>query len=90
VPKFRVELKEDHAIGRHGEPRNPFAFRDPFATARRRYRVWEFEAKDEAEVRRLYNEAKAADHENVRGFDLHSITLADAPSCSRGRNGHHR
>jgi hypothetical protein len=84
VPKFRVELKEDHAIGRHGQPRNPFAFRDPFAAARRRYRVWEFEAKDEADVRRLYNEAKAANVENVRGFDLHSITQLDASPDSGG------
>jgi hypothetical protein len=91
MPKFRVELKEDHPVGKHGQPLNPFAIRDPFHAARRRFRVWEFEAKDEAEVRALYNDAKARDLENVRGFELHSITLMGSGVESRhaaasGRN----
>jgi len=34
-------------------------------------REWEFEAKDEDEVRKLFWEAK--DHPNVKGFELRSI-----------------
>jgi hypothetical protein len=77
VPKYRVELREDHVIGKHDQPINPFHIRDLLNhRARRRARIWEFEAKDEDEVRRYYREAKAADLEGVRGFDLYSVALA--------------
>jgi hypothetical protein len=73
VPKFRVELERP-------APRE--FFRNPFrapmpsvgATIPMRVRSWEFEAKDEAEVRRLLQEAQDQDIDNVRGFRLRSIT----------------
>lgn len=36
-------------------------------------RMWEFEAKDEVEVRKFYNEAKERNLPHVRGFELCSI-----------------
>jgi len=37
-------------------------------------RRWEFEAKDEAEVRKLYQEAKKQKISGVIGYELSSIT----------------
>jgi hypothetical protein len=54
---------------------NPFLIRDVFAVRGNvRYRTFEFDAKDEAEVRRLYTEAQKQRLPNVVGFDLCSIT----------------
>lgn len=70
MPKFKVTLRQWHHMRTEGPFFNPFRARDIFRKRPCTHRVWQFEAKDEAEVRRFYDEAKAANHENVRGFDL--------------------
>jgi hypothetical protein len=68
-----VTLVSDQPIAGDRQ-RNPFLVRDIFSlTVRRPARVWEFDAKDEAEVRRYYDEAKAEDLDQVRGFSLTNI-----------------
>jgi len=68
TPMFRVTLRRwDHL---HVGPFfNPF-LADIWRKRSCTERVWKFRAKDETEVRQLYHEAKAADFDNVRGFDL--------------------
>jgi hypothetical protein len=61
-----------------GDWRNPFlAFKtaESFegATCQVLTRTWEFEAKDEQEVRRLFEEAKREGIEQVRGMRIRSI-----------------
>lgn len=72
---YRVTLRSDTPVRRSdGREINPFRIRDIFGVrAMRNYRIWEFEAADEAEVRRLYDEAKREDLPNVRGYSLASI-----------------
>lgn len=74
MPLFRVEL--DRVIHTPGErDHNPF-LRDIWnlPPVHRTVRSWEFEAKDEAEVRKLLKEAIAQNLPNVRGFNLRCIT----------------
>jgi hypothetical protein len=58
--------------------RNPFKIRDvfdPILRARTERRTWEsVEAKDEAEVRRLFAEAVKENINDMRGFVLVSVT----------------
>lgn len=81
MPMFRVTL--DRVAANQDLPRNPFFCRiEHMPPVRRLCRTWEFEAKDEADVRRLLDEARAAGVDNVRGFSLRQIArvggLADA------------
>jgi hypothetical protein len=81
MPLYRVTLKE---VKDREWPFNPFKVRDIFAASRVRCRVWEIEAKDEAEVRSYYDEAKRDGLENVRGYVLDSIALAPLSATARG------
>lgn len=70
---FIVTLKKEASLLR---TRNPFIPLSILAnTNSPNLRIWEFEAKDEEEVRRLYNEAKASGLPLVQGFQLHEIKL---------------
>lgn len=76
MAKFRVTL---HAPI-FGKNVNPFAkihfnLHDTVEVAAR---VWEFEAKDEDEVRALFKEAQDKKLPYVRGFNLHRIERLDA------------
>ena len=58
-------------------PRNPFLVRDIFSSrwaGTTERRTWEFDAADEAEVRRLFAEAQSMGVEQVVGFALESVT----------------
>jgi hypothetical protein len=82
VPKFRVTLRDPRPMCSPGErPINPFLIRDIFSMPRttHRSRVWEVDAKDEADVRRLLDEARAAGIEQVRGFELWEIEAIEPP-----------
>lgn len=79
MAKFKVTIERVVESGLKG--RNPF---HPIhvsidATSRVACRVWEFEAKDEAEVRKLFKEAQDQNLPNVRGFTLRSIERVDKP-----------
>lgn len=79
VAKFRVEIER---VVKSDLGRNPF---HPIhismnMTSQSRVRVWEFEAKDEADARRLFKEAQDMDLPNVRGFTLRSVKLLDGDS----------
>lgn len=92
MPTYRVELVRHVPLV--DMPRNPFlASIDvlkpiPCSTTAR---VWEFEAKNEREVRRLLKEAFEQNLPNVRGFHLGSITrlciCADPESCTEPVEG---
>lgn len=76
MPMFRVEL--DRRLFRPGEHnRNPFyaSIPAPGKTIEMSVRSWDFEAKDEAEVRKLLTDAQEQGIGNVRGYRLRSITL---------------
>lgn len=70
MAKFKVQLQ-----------RTVDGIRNPFRclhigrheAVRVNVREWEFEAKDEAHVRKFYNEAVAQDLDNVRGYHIRSI-----------------
>jgi hypothetical protein len=85
VPKFKVEIER---IVESGLPPNPFRALtiDLSRTSRSLVRSWEFEAKDEAEVRRLFKEAQEQKLPNVVGFRLRSITLSERdPNALKNR-----
>lgn len=74
MAKFRVELHR--RIHRPGERAvNPFLAPMPAPGQRSMMNVrsWEFEAKDEAEVRRLLEIAYERKYANVVGYTLRSI-----------------
>lgn len=76
MAKFRVELHRRMRDDYSGMPDpNPFlrAMPSDGANVNMAVRSWEFEASDEAEVRRLLREAYAADVPGVQGFTLRSI-----------------
>lgn len=72
MPKFKVEVERSLGLL---DGANPFEIRDIFRDrlVTMSIRVFEFEAKDETEVRRLFEEAKAADIAEVRGYSLRLI-----------------
>lgn len=72
MPKFKVELERPAA---NNKAVNPFARRFIADTdmITMRVRSWEFDADDEAHVRRLLKEAQEADLPEIRGFTLRSI-----------------
>lgn len=72
MPKFRVSIQR---VVKSGLPPNPFVPIQISMSARSRslVRVWEFDAKDEAEVRRLFKEAQDQDAPYVRGFTMRSV-----------------
>lgn len=83
MPMFRVEL-ERRIFGPNERPRNPFFAGLPpeNATHEISVRSWEFEAKDETEVRALLAEARVHDIGTVRGYRLRSIQkLPDQTTC---------
>ena len=73
MPLYRVTLRQWHHLREEGPFFNPFRSRDIWRKRPCTHRIWEFEAADEDEVRRLFSEAKATDCDNVRGFELISI-----------------
>lgn len=75
MPRYRVELEGPPIRPVGMAPRNPFLVRDiSRLTEQRLVRTWEFAADSEQEVRRLLDVARAFDLENVRGFNLRSIS----------------
>lgn len=85
MAKFRVELQRCVRSGL-GE-RNPFHVQlsnislDTKSTYS--VRMWEFEAKNEAEVRRLYEEAVEQNLPNVRGYTIRSIQRVEEATVDR-------
>jgi len=85
VAKFRVSLHRRMREDYSGMPEpNPFLRGMPGDGARvnMAVRMWEFEASDEAEVRKLLQEAYDTDIPGVRGFTLRSIE--QLPDSERG------
>lgn len=83
MPLFKVELhrRMRDSYGSMPEP-NPFLGGLPpdGKTVQMLVREWIFEAQDEAEVRRLLQEAYDTDVPNVRGFSLRQITRTADPT----------
>lgn len=76
MPTFRVILSRRITPSRYGMPEpNPFlaSLPAPGKGATHVLREWVFEAKDEAEIKKLLDEARAAGIANVQGFSLQSI-----------------
>lgn len=76
MPQFKVTLHRPMRKNYHGMPEpNPFLASLPAPGRKSTWilREWTFEAKDEAEVRRLLGEAYGTGIENVREFSLRSI-----------------
>jgi hypothetical protein len=69
MPKFRVKIEKPI----NGRGHNPFKPVNINQRIKASIRVFEFEAKDEDEVKKYFYEAKAADLPNVRGYKLRSI-----------------
>lgn len=67
---FRVTLRRWDHMKDEGLFFNPFRVRDIWRTRPCTERVWEFEARDEAQVRAFYEDAKKKNLPNVHGFDL--------------------
>jgi hypothetical protein len=75
MPKFKVELQRRNRSYDPSPYRNPFLMNiNHLQGGTATVRMWEFEADDEAHVRRLLAEAIEQGLENVRGFELRSIT----------------
>ncbi len=55
--------------------KNPFKMSmwSPMVNTTTECREWDIEADNKEQVQQFYNEAKAENHPNVRGFDLVSI-----------------
>lgn len=83
---FKVELHRPVRKNYHGMPEpNPFLATLPAPGRKSNWivRQWTFEAKDEAEVKKLLGEAYGAGIEGVRGFSLRSIErVTDNPEAS--------
>lgn len=71
MPMFRVSLHR-RILGPNHRGRNPFLAQLPAdgVTVKMSVRSWTFEAKDEAEVKRLLQEAYTA---HIAGYTLRSI-----------------
>jgi len=68
---FRVELQKSLP---NPEIRNPFLIPiECFGDCKVLVRVWEFEAEDETEVRRLYEKALSIGEPQVQGMAIRSI-----------------
>lgn len=75
MPRFKVALHRRIRENYSGPDPNPFLapLPAPGRTHAMSVREWEFEARDEAEARRLLKEAQDAGVSNVRGYSLRSI-----------------
>jgi len=78
MPKFKVTADRPLGCARQSPGFNPFLIRNIFDSKtlppmRYHVREWEFEATDEVEVRRLWDEAQAEGIENVKGYTLKTI-----------------
>lgn len=75
MPRFKVALHRRVRDGYGGHEPNPFLapLPPPGKTHTMAIREWEFEAKDEAEVRRLLQEARDKGVPGVQGYSLRSI-----------------
>lgn len=78
MPTFKIEIQKTMGLRSYDEfqQRNPFLIRDIFSKDLKstvHVRCFEFEADSECHALRLYEEAKTADLENVRGYSLRSI-----------------
>jgi len=78
MPIFKVCIHAPYTPP--GQPRlNPFLIRDLFSSGiSRSIKEFRFEAKDENEVKRLFQEAIDNDLPNVRGYTLRSIEEVDS------------
>jgi hypothetical protein len=79
MPLYRVTLNRWHPLP---DGTNPFKIRDVFRKRPCTERVWEFEAADEDEVRRYYDDAKKQGIPDVIGFDLARIEQISARSST--------
>lgn len=75
MPRFKVALHRRCRDSYSGHEPNPFLRPMPSDTATKRMlvREWEFEAKDENEVMKLWEEAQRLRISAVEGFTLRSI-----------------
>lgn len=70
--KFRITAHK--ATWPYGRPRNPFRCGiENFPQMHIITRTWTFEAESESEIKRLWNEAKRQNIDNVAGFELGRI-----------------
>ena len=80
MPRFKVTVERSLGIyGGTDRPLNPFEIRDifsPLLHERKSLRVFEFDAKDEAEVQWYFDEAVKADTPEIRGYKIRSIEQA--------------
>lgn len=82
MPMFKVELHRPMRKNYHGMPEpNPFLASLPAPGRKSNWivRSWTFEAKDEAEVKKLLYQAYGSGIENVDGFTLRSIERLTVP-----------
>ena len=78
MPLYRVQLVRRVPLVKM--PSNPFsAHLDVLKPipCRDTYREWEFKARSEKHVRRLFEEAQKQRVNNVVGFEIHSIERVD-------------
>jgi hypothetical protein len=81
MPTFKVALHRPVRKSYNGMPEpNPFLAALPAPGRKSNWivREWTFEARDEAEVKKLLAEAYGAGIEGVRGFSLRSIERVTA------------
>lgn len=79
MPLFKVTL--ECSMPKHGPMWNPFHPNAMMGTTRVALRSWEFEAADEAEVERLYQEAMQAKLPQVVGFAIRNIQRVTRPAA---------
>lgn len=77
MPLFKVIAERCTGCSSRDGHFNPFLVRDIFSPGlpkvQYNVREWEFEAKDEDEVRQLFKDAQDAEIANVKGYTLQSI-----------------
>lgn len=89
MPMFKVELHRPARKSYNGMPEpNPFLASLPAPGRKSNWivRAWTFEAKDEAEVKKLLGEAYGAGIEGVRGFSLRSIEIVTSDAAGEQNN----
>lgn len=72
MPLFKVELEKIKIP--YPQRRNPFYPGAIHGTTEVEIRRWEMNAKDEDEIKKFYQEAFDANHPNVKGYCIRSIS----------------
>ena len=74
MPIFKVEIERPAPNVYNEPPSNPFLRKlNLDDTVTMHIRSWTIEAKDEAEIKAFFADAKEKDLDNVRGYQLRSI-----------------